>query len=100
MLKSTTASTRAEDGEEDEEVEGKSRAGEEDAMASTESERVGGGGCFGGGGGERRVLCWARVSSFLSPSFFSLFPPLPSVGPVVDCGRPGPLNDGLSAARQ
>jgi hypothetical protein len=47
MLKSTTASTRAEDGEEDEEVEGKSRAGEEDAMASTGSDRVGGGSCFG-----------------------------------------------------
>jgi hypothetical protein len=55
MLKSTTASTRAEDGEEDEEVEGKSRAGEEDAMASTGSDRVGGGSCFGcGGGGARR----------------------------------------------
>jgi len=60
MLKSTTASTRAEDGEEDEEVEGKSKAGEEDAMASTESERVGGGGCFGCGGGgaaEREGCC-------------------------------------------
>lgn len=42
MLKSTTASTRAEDGEEDEEVEGKRRAGEL-AMVSTESERIGGG---------------------------------------------------------
>jgi hypothetical protein len=42
MLKSTTASTRAEDGEEDEEVEGKRRAWEV-AMAATESERIGGG---------------------------------------------------------